>query len=371
MSYLGGVAPQYLDYVKASFLPLARGGLSSDLLTLACYADYTVIEYLLGAGPLSPNKLSVAYDRLGQVSSYELYRREHDVGRFGSEPPISAGEYQAYMDTQVMEVEELLREMIGGRESVVFLAPMGAHGNVAIEAWQAVGQWDLQTAEDGTVNAVRYGAYEGDPEQTQTLANLKSRITTASTTDTFADDRIDNASGLTQYYRDIGAYGDITPDDGSTATFTPGQPPAVYICANGAAVANPGANGGLVHDCESLLAAKDALRGTATLNWSVDTAITEWEGVTVEGTPSRVTRLLLPTMSLSGSIPAELGSLSELTHLNLSGNSLTGEIPAELGSLFNLESLFLSGNQLSGCVPAVLEEQLNLDNSDLGGLPFC
>ena len=371
MSYLGGVAPQYLDYVKASFLPLARGGLSSDLLTLACYADYTASEYLLGAGPLSPNKLIVAYDWIGEVSSYELYRREHDAGRFGSEPLISAGEHQAYIDKQVMEAEELLREMIGGRESVVFLAPMGAHGSVAIEAWQAVEQWDLQMDDDDVVHAVRYGSYEGDPEHRQTLANLKMRVTTAAASDDFAGQRIANASGLTQYYRDIGAYGDITLDDDSTATFTPAQPPAVYICANGAAVANPGANGGLVHDCEALLAAKDALRGTATLNWSVDTAITEWEGVTVEGTPSRVTRLLLPTMSLSGSIPAELGSLSELTHLNLSGNSLTGEIPAELGSLFNLESLFLSGNQLNGCVPAVLEEQLDLESSDLGGLPFC
>ena len=37
--------------------------------------------------------------------------------------------------------------------------------------------------------------------------------------------RIANVSGLGQYYREIGAYGDITPDDGSTETFTPSQPP--------------------------------------------------------------------------------------------------------------------------------------------------
>ena len=34
------------------------------------------------------------------------------------------------------------------------------------------------------------------------------------------------SSGLTQYYRDIGAYGDITPDDGETTPFTPSQPPS-------------------------------------------------------------------------------------------------------------------------------------------------
>ena len=38
-------------------------------------------------------------------------------------------------------------------------------------------------------------------------------------------------SGLTQYYRDIGAYADITPGDNATTTFTPAQPPPVYAPA--------------------------------------------------------------------------------------------------------------------------------------------
>ena len=63
----------------------------------------------------------------------------------------------------------------------------------------------------------------------QTLANLKSRITAAtsatSTSATTTPMRIANVSGLGQYYREIGACGDITPDDGSTETFTPSQPP--------------------------------------------------------------------------------------------------------------------------------------------------
>ena len=32
-----------------------------------------------------------------------------------------------------------------GRESVVFLAPLGAHSAIAIEAWQVIAQWDVQT----------------------------------------------------------------------------------------------------------------------------------------------------------------------------------------------------------------------------------
>ena len=46
-------------------------------------------------------------------------------------------------------------------------------------------------------------------------------MTTAAAGDEFADDRIANVSGLTQYYRTIGAYWDITPDDGETTIFTP------------------------------------------------------------------------------------------------------------------------------------------------------
>ena len=120
----------------------------------------------------------------------------------------------------------------------------------------------------------------------------------------------------------------------------------------------------------ALLAAKDTLRGTGDLDWSVDTSIGGWEGITTGDTPSRVTKLLLPSKSLTGSIPPGLGDLSGLAHLDLSSNSLTGEIPAELGWLSNLESLLLSGNQLTGCIPSALEDVLANDLDTLG-LPYC
>ena len=224
--------PDARETAKSNFLVMARGGLSTVYLFLTCYADYTVSEYLLGAGPTT---LTVAYDRMGEAHSYGLYRLSHAAGEFGDEPLLSEGEYQAELDDEVWEAESSLVSGIGGRESVVFLAPMGAHHAIAIEAWQVVAQWDVQRDGQGTVNAVRYGAAEGDPEHTQTLLNLKSRITTAtsatSTMATSTPSRIGNVSGLTQYYRDIGAYGDITPDDGDTATFTPSQPPPVYAPA--------------------------------------------------------------------------------------------------------------------------------------------
>ena len=89
-------------------------------------------------------------------------------------------------------------------------------------------------------------------------------------------------------------------------------------CATGDAVADAANNPGLVDDCEALLAARDTLAGSATLNWSADTPITEWEGVAVGGVPQRVTGLRLNNRQLSGTIPPELGSLSNLQYLWLS-----------------------------------------------------
>ena len=232
--YLTGVSPRYWDYVTASFVPIARGGLSTDLTVLTCYADYTVPEYLLGAGPTT---LAAAYDGVDRARSYELYSRSHAAGEFGppaTTPRMTEAEYEAMLAQRVADAEAALAEIIEGREAVVFLVPMGAHNAIAVEVWQAVAQWDLQTDDQGTVNAVRFGTPSGDPEHTQTLANLKGRITaatTATSTATTTPTRISSISGLTQYYRDIGAYGDITPDDGSTETFTPAQPPPVYAPA--------------------------------------------------------------------------------------------------------------------------------------------
>ena len=78
-------------------------------------------------------------------------------------------------------------------------------------------------------------------------------------------------------------------------------------CATGSAVPDAAGNPGLMSDCEALLASRDTLAGTASLNWSADIPITKWEAVTLQGTPQRVTRLLLPNKNLNGSVPATLG----------------------------------------------------------------
>ena len=370
--FLDTLDPEYRETAKSNFLAIARGGLSTEYLFLACYADYTVSSYLLGAGP---NKVTVAYDGMGEARSYELYRREHEAGQFGEEALQTRGEYEAGLQETVIGAEQELVDDIGSRESVVFLAPMGAHHAIAVEAWQAVAQWDVVTADDDTVNAVRVGIPQDDPEYSQTLANLTARITAATTSDpsdtsTTTTTRIANVSGLQAHYRSMGAYGDITPGDGATTTFTPAQPPAAPTCTNGTVVTTPDDNRGLVRDCEVLLAAKTALAGTATLDWATSTAVSSWEGIMTGGTPSRVTGLNLSSKSLTGTIPAGLGNLFELTSLNLSTNQLTGDIPRELGWLTNLTELRLSGNTLTGCIPLVLKSVATNDLSSLN-LLYC
>ena len=61
-----------------------------------------------------------------------------------------------------------------------------------------------------------------------------------------------------------------------------------FDCSSGNAVPEAADNPGLVADCEALLEARARLVGTAALNWSEDTPITEWDGVRLGGTPQRV-----------------------------------------------------------------------------------
>ena len=128
-------------------------------------------------------------------------------------------------------------------------------------------------------------------------------------------------------------------------------------CGNGTVVRQPADHPALVADCETLLEAKDALRGTATLNWSANTALSSWDGITLGSLDDmrRVTELDMDGQGLNGTIPAQLGQLSGLRELRLGwGNQLTGSIPAELGRLTRLTFLNLAANHLSGPIPPEL-----------------
>ena len=131
-------------------------------------------------------------------------------------------------------------------------------------------------------------------------------------------------------------------------------------CSNSAAIVTPHTEPALVGDCKALLALKDDLAGAVTLNWGLGTPITSWDGVTVGGTPRRVTELDLESRNLTGVVPAGLGDLTGLERLALTHNLLTGPIPARLAELVELTRLELSHNRLSGPIPPELGRLSNL-----------
>ena len=151
---------------------------------------------------------------------------------------------------------------------------------------------------------------------------------------------------------------DGKPEIGATVVETEFE---VLDCSSGVAVTNPDAHAELVGDCEALLGLRDTIRGTGKLNWTAGKAMADWMGVTVSGTPQRVTALNLAGLGLDGELSGLLGNLTGLTTLNLSGNTLTGMIPSKLALLTNLTSVTLSGTDFDGCSPAVLGDAATSD----------
>ena len=186
-------------------------------------------------------------------------------------------------------------------------------------------------------------------------------------------------AGSTRHYRvsAINSAGTGPASNSANATTDAPEQAEADTCATGGAVSDAANNPGLVSDCETLLAAKDTLRGTATLNWAVDAPIASWDAITVSGTPRRVTKIETAgeNLDLSGTIPSELGNLPKLQWLSLNNNQLTGSIPSELGNLPNLQWLFLRDNRLTGMIPAKLGSLRSLiyldirDNQLTGTIP--
>ena len=123
---------------------------------------------------------------------------------------------------------------------------------------------------------------------------------------------------------------------------------------------------------EALYNATGGNNWTDNTNWlDNNQPLDMWYGVTVDA-DGCVTELQLATNQLTGSIPAQLGSLAKLRVLDLSDNPLTGAIPAELGNLGLLQELLLHTNQLSGAIPPQLGNLaklrvLDLANNDVTG----
>ncbi len=138
-------------------------------------------------------------------------------------------------------------------------------------------------------------------------------------------------------------------------------------CSNGIVVPSPEHSLGLVRDCESLMAAKDALTEGAGVNWTYDESLVNWDHVTIGGDPNRIRELELPSRSIEGNISPKLGNLDELIKLNLQNNRLTGPIPSEIANLTKLRELRLGNNMLTGSVPETLAGLDDLELIRLSG----
>ena len=140
----------------------------------------------------------------------------------------------------------------------------------------------------------------------------------------------------------------------------------LLACDDGTAVPDPDKNRGLVADCTVLLGLREELAGTGSLNWDADLAISDWQGITISGSPSRVSALKLRETQLTGQIPAELANLTQLQELHLYYNQLTGPIPKELVQLSQLRVFSLRDNQLTGPIPKELAQLSHLQHLSLG-----
>ncbi|XP_058092576.1 MDIS1-interacting receptor like kinase 2-like [Magnolia sinica] len=85
------------------------------------------------------------------------------------------------------------------------------------------------------------------------------------------------------------------------------------------------------------------------------------------GTLSRLVSLNISMNNLSGVLPLSIANLSHLSELDIWSNEITGPIPPSLGNLKNLFELALSQNNLTGPIPPALEvgNLMNLNHLEL------
>ena len=98
----------------------------------------------------------------------------------------------------------------------------------------------------------------------------------------------------------------------------------------------------ITHDPDTLLAK----------NWSTNTSVCTWIGVTCGVRHHRVITLNISYLGLTGTIPPQLGNLSFLALLAINDNNFYGSLPYELARLRRLKYINFNYNQLSGKVPS-------------------
>ncbi|XP_050368115.1 probable LRR receptor-like serine/threonine-protein kinase At3g47570 [Argentina anserina] len=105
-------------------------------------------------------------------------------------------------------------------------------------------------------------------------------------------------------------------------------------------------------------------------NWSTNTPVCTWVGVTCNKRHHRVAVLDLSYMELEGTIPPQLGNLSFLVKLRFRNNSFHGSLPQELGRLRRLKYISVVFNKLVGIIPSWFGSLSKLQSLSLSGNKF-
>ena len=119
-------------------------------------------------------------------------------------------------------------------------------------------------------------------------------------------------------------------------------------------------------DVETLLSLKSSIDPSNSIPWR-GTDLCNWEGVKECINGTRVSKLVLENMNLTGSLDEKsMNQLDQLRVLSFKGNSLSASVP-NLSGLVNLKSLFLNDNNFSGEFPESLTSLHRLKTIVLAG----
>ncbi|KAK7400060.1 hypothetical protein VNO78_11259 [Psophocarpus tetragonolobus] len=101
--------------------------------------------------------------------------------------------------------------------------------------------------------------------------------------------------------------------------------------------------------------------------WSQSTPFCTWKGVQCDSS-SRVTSIGLASLSLTGTLPSDLNSLTQLRTLSLQDNALSGTLPS-LSKLSFLQTVYLNRNNFTAVAPSAFDSLTSLQTLTLGSNP--
>ncbi|PRQ29183.1 putative non-specific serine/threonine protein kinase [Rosa chinensis] len=148
----------------------------------------------------------------------------------------------------------------------------------------------------------------------------------------------------------------------------------VYACCMAASCLTTAAQTNISTDQSALLALKAHItsdpHNLIFTNWSTNTPVCNWVGVTCGARHLRATALNLSYFGLQGSIPPQLGNLSFLVDIDLRNNSFQGPLPPELARLRRLKFISFGFNKFMGIIPTWFGSLSKLQTLSLYGNKF-